>query len=480
MRLSTVFLLAVLSFHGVVAQTYTVQSVPNARLINKSYVSNPDHLIRESTVAEINQLLDSLEQNSTAQVAVVILNSIGDADVFEFAQELFKMWGIGQAQNDNGLLILYVQDKRTIRFHTGYGLEGVMPDAICKRIQTQKMVPRFKEGDLDGGMLAGVQEVNTILTNPSYSDEIQAADTTLTETDQQVIREALSILLIFGWFFIGLIIFFVKRKRGFSNSRLAPKEVPSAAISSWQWLLLVYFLPMVLAWMLPYFQRWDVYVGSLYGYVGVLSLGKYTRVISRANQWLAKGHHQTVYSFLKDNQKWIGLAVFYPIPFAFLVRPYKKKMENVRMYPRDCHHCGKKMIRLNEAMEDEHLGKELQFEEELKSVDYDVWKCVDCKSVSVERYVNEKTQYTACVKCKTLAQFVESTSILSHATTSSSGEEEIIEVCKYCGNRHRTTKTIPMISTSSDDSSSSSSSSSDSGGSWGGGDSGGGGASSSW
>lgn len=475
-RSSTVFFLTILCWQPAWAQSYTVQRVPNVKQVNNSYVSNPDDLIRETTVVQINQLLDSLEKKTTAQVAVVMLNSIGDADVFDFAQELFRFWGIGGANKDNGLLILYVQDKRTIRFHTGYGLEGVLPDAICKRIQSQKMVPRFKEGDIDGGMLAGIEEVNRILTNPNQADEIKETTSQPDISDQA----AVSILFVFVWFFIGLILFFIKRKRGFSNSRLAPKDVPSASLSSGQWFFWVYLLPIVLALVLPYAKRWDLYAGGLYAYFGLLNVSKYLRILSRANHWLAKGEYHKVYTFLYENRNWLGQAILFPIPFAFLIRPFKKKIEAVRLYPRKCHKCQNKMTRLDETAEDAHLSKEFQFEETLKAVDYDVWKCEACSSISIERYANEKTPYFACPKCKTLARYIESTSVLSAATTSSSGEEEIIELCKFCGDRHRTTKIIPMITTSSDDSSGSSSSSSDSGGSWGGGDSGGGGASSSW
>ncbi len=474
MKKIVLLLLVSLTLKGALAQSYTVESVPNTKLINNSYVSNPDNLLSEGTVAQINQLLDSLEKKTTAQVAVVMLNSIGEADVNDFAQSLFVKWGIGRANKDNGLLILFVQDKKTVRFHTGFGLEGPLPDAICKRIQTQKMVPFFKEGKIDAGILAGIEEVNKILNDPTHADEIKEVNKALDISDQA----AISMLFVIAWFLIGLIIYFVKRKRGFSNSRHAPdKKLPSAKISSWQWLFLVYLFPMILAVILAYAHRWDVYVGGMYGYFGLLSLGKYNRIITRGNEWLKKGEYHTVYNFYKENNRWLARAIFFPLPFAFLIGLYKKKMEAVRTYPRDCHKCGKKMNRLDEAAEDEYLKKESQFEETLKSVDYDVWKCPSCSSISIEQYLSDKTEYRACPKCKTYAYHTESTTTLSHATTTSTGEEEIIMACKFCGERDRSTITIPMISTSSD---SSSSSSSDSGGSYGGGDSGGGGASSSW
>ncbi|HEU5292078.1 MAG TPA: TPM domain-containing protein, partial [Cyclobacteriaceae bacterium] len=154
------------------AQVFTVETVPNTKLVNNSYVSDPTHILNDTTVARINQLLDSLEAKATAQVAVVMLPSIGEADRFEFAQRLFEHWRIGQAEKDNGLLILFILDQRNIRFHTGFGLEGLLSDARCKQIQQQFMVPSFKEGDYNKGMLLGIEKVATLLTTPEAVDEI--------------------------------------------------------------------------------------------------------------------------------------------------------------------------------------------------------------------------------------------------------------------------------------------------------------------
>ncbi|MEJ0031577.1 MAG: TPM domain-containing protein [Bacteroidota bacterium] len=164
---------------------YTPESVPNTKLVNNSYVSNPDHLIKESTVAEIDSVLSRLEKQTSAQVAVVVLNSIGDASDVDFSQSLFNLWGIGQA-NSNGLLILVVDNPHVLRFHTGYGLEGALPDKICKDIQRDKIVPSFKEGDYDTGLLNGVNEVSKILTDPNYKAELAASQETDTTTGSPI------------------------------------------------------------------------------------------------------------------------------------------------------------------------------------------------------------------------------------------------------------------------------------------------------
>lgn len=136
---------------------YTVDTVPNPRLENTSFhVSDPASLLTHDTVSYLNEKLTQLEKDTGIQSAVVVLPSVGNSDVFEFSQELFRKWGIGQRDKNDGLLLTYVEDQHIIRFHTGYGLEGVLPDVVCKRIQQQKMIPFFKEGKINEGMRAGI------------------------------------------------------------------------------------------------------------------------------------------------------------------------------------------------------------------------------------------------------------------------------------------------------------------------------------
>ena len=129
----------------------------------RQYVSDPSHILSAPARDSINAVLGRLEASTGIETAVVMLPSIGEADIFNFAHELFRQWGIGKKKSDNGLLILFVADQRKVRFTVGYGLEGTMTDAMSKRIQMQRMVPRFKAGDWDGGMVDGVRAAAKVL-----------------------------------------------------------------------------------------------------------------------------------------------------------------------------------------------------------------------------------------------------------------------------------------------------------------------------
>ena len=126
-------------------------------------MSNPDGILSPGAVARIDSVCGALRDRAIAQVAVVAVDDIAGGDVFDFAVDLFTQWGVGRAENDNGLGILLVRDRREIRFVTGGGLEGVLPDAVCKRIQLKYMLPAFREGDYSRGMVAGVEAAAQLL-----------------------------------------------------------------------------------------------------------------------------------------------------------------------------------------------------------------------------------------------------------------------------------------------------------------------------
>ena len=102
------------------------------------------------------------------EVTVVALPSIGEDIPAEFAHKHFEHWGIGKKADDNGLLILLVLDQRKVTFATGYGLEGVLPDALCFRIQQNEMVPWFRKNDFDRGITEGVRAVTLVLYGSDY------------------------------------------------------------------------------------------------------------------------------------------------------------------------------------------------------------------------------------------------------------------------------------------------------------------------
>jgi len=158
----SVFLIII--YHNSFSQ-WTVNSVPDPKSSGSGFVSNPDNILSNDELAELNNIISELKDSTTSEIAVVMLQSIGEEVPKTFATELFNTWHIGNSKKDNGLLILFVMDQRRIEFETGYGIEGVLTDAKCYSIQQQFMVPNFKQGNYGQGIIDGVKESIKVLTS---------------------------------------------------------------------------------------------------------------------------------------------------------------------------------------------------------------------------------------------------------------------------------------------------------------------------
>lgn len=96
-----------------------------------------------------------LERRTTAQMAIVIVNTTQPLDIESYAVGLFEKWGIGAKGKDNGVLLLVALRDRAMRIEVGYGLEGAIPDALAKIIITKYITPSFKAGDFNAGIATG-------------------------------------------------------------------------------------------------------------------------------------------------------------------------------------------------------------------------------------------------------------------------------------------------------------------------------------
>ena len=92
-------------------------------------------------------MLRDVEQQTTAEIAVVTVPSLDGMTVEEYASRLFKAWGIGKKGRDNGVLVLVAPTEHKMRIEVGYGLEAVLPDGLAGQIVRTECLPRFKEGD---------------------------------------------------------------------------------------------------------------------------------------------------------------------------------------------------------------------------------------------------------------------------------------------------------------------------------------------
>lgn len=166
------YIAILLCLSAVAAQAeWTVATVPNPRVTDAyAYVANPDGEISSACVEKLTTISQTLYEATGVELVTVVLNSIGYEDAFDFSLDLFNTWGIGDAEKNRGVLIFMAMEYHDIRIVTGGGVEGLLPDATCSDIIWGDMVPEFRAGDIDKGVLEGAMAIYEHLT----TDEAQA------------------------------------------------------------------------------------------------------------------------------------------------------------------------------------------------------------------------------------------------------------------------------------------------------------------
>ena len=137
-------------------------AAPSVPLVGR--VTDAAHLLTRQEEARLSAKLEKLEKATQHQMVVVTVKSLDGDDVAAFTTRLANSWGIGRKGYDDGVVLLVASKERKARIAVGYGLEKQLPDILCRHIMAQKIVPRFREGDMAGGIEAGVNALIARLT----------------------------------------------------------------------------------------------------------------------------------------------------------------------------------------------------------------------------------------------------------------------------------------------------------------------------
>lgn len=162
-------ILLVLLTAGLAAAAPVFPSRPTENI----FVQDDAGMLSAATEAELQSRAERLEDSTTAQLCVVTVETLGDATVEEYANELFRAWGIGAAEKDNGVLLLVAAAEREARIEVGYGLEGALPDGKAGAI-LREMMDYYQAGDFDGGTTLAFGRIVTIVA-AEYGVDPQAA-----------------------------------------------------------------------------------------------------------------------------------------------------------------------------------------------------------------------------------------------------------------------------------------------------------------
>lgn len=171
-------------------------------------VTDNAEILSEGLRRSLTGRLKAHEDRSGDQIAVLTVSTLGGESIEEYAVRVFQAWKLGQEGKDNGVLILVAPQERRMRIEVGYGLESVLTDLLAGRIIRNIMTPRFKTGDFDGGVEAGVLAVLEVLeqgeASAATADSGQEAGTPpdpgLTLPDLPIAQR-----ILFGAFIFGII-----------------------------------------------------------------------------------------------------------------------------------------------------------------------------------------------------------------------------------------------------------------------------------
>ncbi len=521
-RIALFLILFSLVFNAMANEAWTVRSVPNTRLNgNDIHVSDPDGYLSDSVEMTINTALNAIRDK--ADVFVVTLNSIGDADPKHFATELFNYWGIGDAETNNGVLMLFVEDQHALETETGYGAEETLTDAKCERIFTNTIKPFFKAGDYEGGLCAGVGEIvgvyggeipEGLKTTLPSTENFESSDLTAGEALLGLI--GLAIFLVFP--LLGIIFWAVKTK---TKSPFKDKETlqsteedgahyVSGLKTSWtgspwdgrgclgglmigfsffvfQFLALFAVIAIFPNMGMGHQAFWSLLIALLL-YLTWICFRHNRRMLKTAKKLAQTSvNPKSVYQAANDhtaNKVAMWMAPWLGWIFYIILKRKLKETEEGYLCPT----CSSSLnLTKSFMLPDKHVT-----EQRIGALRFTPYRCGNGHIYVMKEQGPEFSRYVTCEKCGAYAMKRTESKTLKGATYAESGEKMESYDCKHCGETLEKIVVIPKLihyssssgsssgSYSSSHSSYHSSHSSHRSGSFGGGRSGGGGHSGRW
>ena len=434
-------LLLLLNFYTFL-QAEKVEEVLNPRRLSGSFVTDGAGVLGPEYTGLIDRICRELHEKTTIELAVVTVGDLGGLVIEDFADKLFRNFGIGVAGKDNGLLLLCSRDDRAVRVEVGYGLEGTITDAQASSLLDINAVPYLRNGLFGRGLFLSVRELaktaaaagNVVLfaaePNPWPEQIKPPAPMASTEPKKKKSWDPLRSSLYFG---IGLLVIsallltWTVLRFGKARGMAARAKIIGGAIA-----------PTIFAWT----------AGAI-SFFFILGFGG--KFLAPFVAMLAAPGLATAGQLLTS-------------------RLLKRRLASYRL---PCQKCGQPMDMTPDSDDEKFLSPEEAAEEKAGGMDYEFWQCPKCNAS--ERLAVKLGKAAKCPQCSRRSLTSSSTTLVA-ATREQGGQTRITETClnPKCGYSKTREHDTPRLSTPSSSSGSSSGSRS---GSFGGGRSGGGGAS---
>ncbi len=469
------------------------------------YVSDMAGVFTSEQESQINALCLRMDNEAKIQTLVVTVPSIGYEDPFQYSVDLFQRIGVGDKNTNRGLLIFVAVSDHKWEIRTGYGLEGQFPDAICSYVGRNKMVPKFRQEDYAGGLIDAVDYFTTLSTNEKALEELNMElENQAKLAEAQDTREAIYGLwiLIAVWLLITYGSYRLmredkKKKDGneeessdnassdvalqdkalltkwTSGELMIPRkfsvtsvkgdvtrvaEAKDNGIKYWdknkptRWLLYYAIPAMATGAVTEITQSLDAL------FIMILCCNTWASIVYFVSRFKMAGRAVTPYEKHRvyDEGVFSGkafvcmlLAPWVTIP-ALLYgisghRKYKKAGPS-------CPECGCDMFKCEQDEDLLPLLDEREVtEKRIKSNKFSLYKCANGHSmIDIEP---GSSSYIRCPKCGAKASKKVTSTTITQATYSHSGEREDIYKCEHCGGKHSVLVVLPKRTRSSSSSS---------------------------
>ena len=402
------------ALNGVIDAKLTVDQVRNPRsnAMYNPYVVDMCNAFTSSEIERMTAILKQVEMASTTQIIVVALPGIEGDNEDDFAYSLFNEWGIGQKGKDNGLLVLYVKDIRAIKFETGYGLEGYLPDAYLSDVMYNTMFPLLKEGKTGEAFINALQQISEKLNSEEFIHEMLV---------QEVPIRYKAVNVLCYWMIISILVTLLFVFSIYKNTNVKEDDKDKKFIAKGN-------------------DKSTSMVEKVGGELSALA----TTTDSKSKNKIAGNPIETDIYLAKKIQFFKFLGFMFPT--LFLLGIYLKNLKKeLRLAPQTCPQCGGKMHLIKPEEAKQYFTKRDEVENKLHSVDFNYWECDSCHNHKKMAYPIPGSKYTQCPNCGAYACSIISNRIALAPTTTHSGTKELVHRCDCCQHTYTTTQVLPKL-----------------------------------
>ena len=239
-----------LLFHFSFASGFKIPDSPVGR------VNDFANILSEEAERKLENILYDYETSTENQLVVVTIPSLEGETLETFSIRLAEKWKIGKKEKNNGIILLIAMQERKIRIEVGYGLEDKLTDAIASGIIRNYIAPYFRDGNYEGGILAGVKKIIQVTTG-------EGKEKFSNEEDKKELRKLLVVFYFFLLFILLLILIDIVRYTAFL--------VKGSKLNLFEWILLfsiTYLVFKLIFYAFIYSGRGGYSIGRRNGFGG--------------------------------------------------------------------------------------------------------------------------------------------------------------------------------------------------------------------